>query len=160
MAANFATGTPPLGASAAPPRRGGLGHLLGHMLGEARSLVTDYVELAVLDARRAAVTLAWMLGAVLIVAVLAVTSWMGFVAALIVWMFAEGVSWPLAIAIASVLNLVGAAALAWWMKSWLKDLPFKALLRQLRGEDPPPAPVTHPATAAASVSPVRAHPES
>lgn len=149
MAANFAPGTPPLGAPAAPPRRAGVGNLVGHMLGEAKSLVTDYVELAVLDARRAAVTLAWMLGAVLIVAVLLVTAWMGLVAALIVWMFDRGVSWPLAIAIAALVNIVGAAALALWMKRWLKELPFKALLRQLRGQDPPPAPASGPGTTSA-----------
>lgn len=147
MAADYATAArdaaAPRGASA-PGRGPGLGDLLGHMFGEAKSLVTDYAELAVLDARRAAVTLAWLLGAVLIVAVLLVTAWMGFVAALIVWMFAEGVSWPIAIAIAAVVNIVAAAGIAWYMRSLLKELPFKALLRQLRGEDPPPAPVVHP----------------
>jgi uncharacterized membrane protein YqjE len=118
----------------------GVGQLLGHAFAEARCLVTDYAELAVLDARRAAVTLAWLLGAVLVVAVLMVTAWMGLVAALIVWMFSEGVSWGLAIAAAAALNLLAAGALAWWMRHLVSDLPFKALLRQLRGEDPPPAP--------------------
>jgi uncharacterized membrane protein YqjE len=147
MAADYATHA---GASAST--RGasvhgtgaGVGDLLGHMFGEAKCLVTDYAELAVLDARRAAVTLAWLLGAVLVVAVLLVTAWMGFVAALIVWMFAEGVSWPLAIAIAALVNILAAAAVGWYMRRLLKDLPFKALLRQLRGEDPPPAPVARP----------------
>ncbi|HLS84819.1 MAG TPA: phage holin family protein [Burkholderiales bacterium] len=129
------------GALGADSRRpGGLGDLLGHMLGEARHLVGDYAELAVLDARRAALTLAWLLGMVLVVAVLLVTAWMGICAAFIVWMFAEGVSWPLAIAIAALVNIAAAAALGWYMKSLVKELPFKALLRQLRGEDPPPAP--------------------
>jgi len=137
----------PAGAGYAA-RPTGLGELLGHILRESKNLVTDYVELAVLDARRAAVTLAWLLGSVLVVAVLLVTAWMGFVAALIVWMFAEGVSWPLAIAIAALINIAGAGALVWYMRHMLQDIPFTALLRQLRGEDPPPAPVRAPEEAA------------
>jgi hypothetical protein len=35
-----------------------------------------------------------------------------------------------------VLNLVGAAALGWWMLALIKELPFTALLRQLRGRAP------------------------
>src|SRR5712671_6586117 len=116
----------------------GLGELVGHLVSETRALVADYAQLAVLDARRAALHLAWLLGAVLIAAVLVVTAWMGGIAALIVLMLGGGMSWPAAIGIAAVLNLVGAGALAWWMRRVVADLPFTALLRQLRGEDPPP----------------------
>ena len=63
----------------------GLGQVIGRLLGEGRQLVADYAELTVLDARRAAIRLAWILGAVLVAAVLVVTSWMGFVAAGIVF---------------------------------------------------------------------------
>ena len=127
--------------AAAAGRPATLGGLLGHLLSEAKSLVTDYAELAVLDARRAALNLAWLLGAVLIVAVLLITAWMGLVAAFIIWMFSEGVSWGLAIVIAAVVNIAAAAGLVLWMRSLLKELPFTALLRQLRGEDPPPPPL-------------------
>lgn len=126
----------------------GLGDLLGRLLSESRALVSDYAELAVLDARRAAVRLAWMLACVLIAAVLLVTAWMGGVAALIVWMLGEGVSWALAIGIAAVINVVGAGALLWWMRELLVDLPFAALLRQLRGEDVPAPAAASPAVAA------------
>jgi len=126
---------------AASARPVGLGTLISHFFAEAKSLATDYVELAVLDARRATVNLAWLLGCVLVVAVLVITAWMGFVAALIVWMFSEGASWGVAIAVAAVLNLVAAGGLVVWMRHLLKELPFTALLRQLRGEDPPPAPL-------------------
>jgi len=121
---------------ALPPRQAGLGDLLSHLFSETRHLVTDYAELAVLDARRAAILLAWLLGAVLIVSVLAVTAWMGGVAAAIVWAFEEGVSWPLAIGVAAIVNLVAAGAIVWWMRKLLQDLPFTALLRQLKGQDP------------------------
>jgi uncharacterized membrane protein YqjE len=121
-------------------RQMGLGELLGHFFKESRNLVTDYVELAVLDARRAAVKLAWLLGSVLVVAVLVVTAWMGGVAALIVWAFNEGISWGWAVGGAALLNVAAAGALVWWMRHLLEDLPFTALLRQLKGEDPPASP--------------------
>lgn len=117
-------------------REPGFGELLGRLVSETRQLVSDFVHLAVLDARRAGVRLAMLLSAGLIVAVLIVTAWMGFVAAGIVWMFDKGVSWPLAIAIAAITNIAAAAALAWWARHLVSEMPFTALLRQLRGEAP------------------------
>jgi len=117
-------------------RQAGLGDLLRLFLAESRALVSDYAELAVLDARRAAMRLAWILACVLIAAVLVATAWMGGVAALIVWMLGTGMPWEGAIAIAALLNLAGAGALIFWMRHLLVEMPFAALLRQLRGEDP------------------------
>lgn len=115
-----------------------LGEVVGRLVGEARQLVADYAELTVLDARRAAIRLAWILGAVLVGAVLVVTSWMGLVAAGIVFAWGHGASWPIALAVAAVLNLVAAAVLGWFTLRLAKELPFTALLRQLRGRDPEP----------------------
>src|SRR5436853_5488645 len=92
----------------------GLGQVIGRLLGEGRQLVADYAELTVLDARRAAIRLAWILGSVLVAAVLVVTSWIALVAAAIVFAWGHGASWPIALAIAAVLNLIGAGALAWF----------------------------------------------
>ncbi|HYR35557.1 MAG TPA: phage holin family protein [Burkholderiales bacterium] len=115
-----------------------LGQVVGRLLGEARQLVADYAELTILDARRAAIRLAWILGSVLVAAVLIVTSWMGLVAASIVFAWGQGASWPVALGIAALLNLVAAGALAWFTFKLAKELPFTALLRQLRGQDPEP----------------------
>jgi uncharacterized membrane protein YqjE len=120
----------------AQPRAPGLGQLVGRLLAETRSLASDYAELAVLDARRAAIRLAWLLGAVLIVAVLVVTTWMAFVAAGVVIMLGKGASWATALIVAAVVNVAGAGALVWWMLALIKELPFTALLRQLRGDAP------------------------
>lgn len=120
------------------PRAAGLGEVLGRLLAEARSLVADYTELAVLDARRAAIRLAWLLGSVLVAAVLIVTTWMALVAAVVVFMMGQGASWVTALVVAAVVNLAGAGALAWWMFTLIKELPFTALLRQLRGNPPQP----------------------
>ena len=113
-----------------------LGEAIGGLLGESRSLVADYAELAVLDARRAAIRLGWLLGSVLIAAVLVVTTWMALVAAGVVFMLGQGASWVTALIVAAVLNVAGAGALGWWMLTLIKDLPFTALLRQLRGQAP------------------------
>ena len=98
--------------------------------------MADFTHLAVLDARRAGVRLAMLLSAGLLIAILLITAWMGFVAAGIVWMFDQGVSWPLAIAIAALINIAVAAALAWWARHLVSEMPFTALLRQLRGQPP------------------------
>ena len=115
----------------------GLGELLGRLLSEAHGLVSDFAELAVLDARRAAIRLALLLGAGLGAAVLVVTAWMALIAALAVWLWGEGLGWPAALAIAAGINIGGAIALGLWMKGLAKEMPFTALLRQLRGELPP-----------------------
>lgn len=120
---------------AQPP---GLGDVLARLVGEARQLVADYALLTVLDARRAAIRLAWILGAVLIGAVLVVTSWMGLVSAGIMFAWGHGASWPVALAVAAILNLVAAGVLGWFTLKLAKELPFTALLRQLRGDDPQP----------------------
>jgi hypothetical protein len=116
----------------------GLGQVVGRLLGEARQLVADYAELTILDARRAAIHLAWILGAVLIAAVLVVTSWMGIVAAGIVFAWGKGASWPIALGVAALINLVAAGVLGWFTFKLARELPFTALLRQLRGRDPEP----------------------
>jgi hypothetical protein len=122
------------------PRAAGLGDLLGRLLGEARQLVADYSLLAVLDGRRAAVQLAWLLSAGLVVSVLLVTAWLALVVAVMVWLFEERLSWPAALAIGGVLNIAGAGALVWWMRNLVVEKPFTALLRQLKGEDAPDVP--------------------
>ena len=113
-----------------------MGELAGRLLEDVRQLLSDFAQLAVLDARRAGVRLAMLLSAGLLIAILVITAWMGFVAAGIVWMFDRGVSWPLAIAIAAGINVAAAAALAWWARHLVAEMPFTALLRQLRGDAP------------------------
>jgi len=116
----------------------GLGEVVGRLIGETRQLFADYALLTVLDARRAAIRLAWILGAVLVAAVLLVTSWMGLVAAAIVFAWGAGASWPVALAVAALVNVVVAALLAWFTLKLARELPFTALLRQLRGDAPEP----------------------
>jgi hypothetical protein len=120
----------------APRRPGGLAVLLGRLAGDTRDLVTDYALLAALDARRAAIRLALLLGGVLIAAVLVVTAWMALVAGGIVAMLGQGASWITALAVAALINLAGAAALAFWARRLVVEVPFTALVRQLRAQAP------------------------
>lgn len=119
-------------------RTASLGEVVGRLLGEGRQLIADYAELTVLDARRAAIRLAWILGCVLVAAVLIVTAWVVLIASGIVWAWGHGASWPTALAVAAVLNLIAAGLLGWFMLKLAKELPFTALLRQLRGREPEP----------------------
>ena len=119
-------------------RTASLGEAVGRLLGETRQLVADYAELTVLDARRAAIRLAWILGAVLVGAVLIVTAWVVLIASGVVWVWGHGASWPTALAVAAVLNLIAAGLLGWFTLKLARELPFTALLRQLRGRDPEP----------------------
>lgn len=122
--------------SPARAREPGVGELIARFFSDTRALVSDFAHLAVLDARRAGVRLAMLLSAGLIIAILLITAWMALVAAAIVWMFDRGASWPLAIAIAALINIITAGALAWWARHLVSEMPFTALLRQLRGEAP------------------------
>ena len=90
--------------------------------------------------RRAAMQLAWLLSSGLAVAVLLVTAWLALVVSVMVWLFEERLSWPAALAMGALLNIAGAGALVWWMRSLVVEKPFTALLRQLKGEDAPDVP--------------------
>ena len=120
-------------ASSDPRSR--IGRLASSLLRQTRAVSTDYIHLAVLDARSAAVRFAWMLAYGVVAAILIVTAWLALVAAGIVWMLGSGASWITALAVAAALNIVVAAVIAFRMRSMFTEPPFAATLRQLRGED-------------------------
>jgi len=95
-------------------------------------LVLDHVELAALEARRAAGGLAKMLSAAVVVSLLVITAWLALVAGGIVWATDVGVGWPIALAIAALANLLLAGIAVYWIRSQVHDFLFSATLRQLR----------------------------
>jgi hypothetical protein len=109
-----------------------LAHRITALVRDAGYLVRDHLELAALDAHKAAVGLTKILTAAVIISILAVTAWLAFVASAIVWATDAGVSWPVALVIAGVINLVVAGGLAFWAKSQVGEVAFGATLRQLR----------------------------
>lgn len=115
-----------------------LADLTESLLRNLRELAVDYAVLAVLDARRAAIRLGWLLGAGLVAAVLLATAWLALVVAVVVALTDDGTSWGAALALAALANVAVAAGLGLWIKGRVRELPFTATLRQLRGEPPDP----------------------
>ena len=72
--------------------------------------------------RRAAAGVAAVFG--LVVAVLLVTAWLALVVAVMMWLLGERISWPAALAIGARLNIAGAGALLWWMRTWSSKNPL------------------------------------
>ena len=121
-------------APAAGASQARLGQSLRTLWLDLRGLVREHAILAVLEAQRAGMHLAFVLGAVLVVSVLVVTAWLAIVTALIVWLASEDVPWPGVLLIAAFINLIGAALAAWWARSQLGEKPFAATLRQLSAD--------------------------
>jgi hypothetical protein len=113
----------------------GIGSMAGSLLRRSREVSSDYLLLAVLDARSAAVRFAWMLALGVMAAILLVTAWLTLVAAGIVLMLGSGASWITALVVAAVSNIVVAAVLAYRMRSLFAEPPFAATVRQLRGQE-------------------------
>lgn len=124
------TGAPPRDTGAASPPS--LSRRAGVLLRDVRDLACDHLELAALEAQRAAMGLTKMLTAAVVVSILLVSAWLALVAGGIVWATTAGIGWAAALAIAAVLNLVLAAAVAYWMRHQTQELLFAASLRQLR----------------------------
>jgi hypothetical protein len=126
--------------SAAASRRVGteqepsLTALSARLLRDARTLAADYALLAVLDARRATVSLSWLLSIALMVAVLAVTAWLALLTGAMAWLLGTGMSWPMALGAAALLNVVAGVLLSVRLRRLYMDLPFAATLRLLKGE--------------------------
>jgi uncharacterized membrane protein YqjE len=97
-----------------------------------RRMASDYAQLVVMDVRRAAIQLAWLVGAGILISVLAVTAWLALVVAFAVWLFGQGMSWPGVLAIAAVLNLIGGGIVVWRVKGVFQHAPFSATLKQLK----------------------------
>jgi uncharacterized membrane protein YqjE len=111
-----------------------LGEALRALWMDTRGLVREHAILFVLEAQRAGMHLAYLLAAVLVASVLAVTAWLAIVVAIIVWLASEDVPWPGVLLIAAFLNLLAAAAVAWWARKQVGEKPFSATLRQLSAD--------------------------
>lgn len=120
----------PIDAAAAPPPT--LATRAGMLVRDVRDLACDHLELAALEAQRAGQGLTKMLTAAVVISILVVSAWLALVSGGIVWATENGVSWPVALVIAAVVNIALAGALALWIKGQSGDLMFAATLRQLR----------------------------
>lgn len=125
----------PLPPGGAPPaaQSSGIGDLLRRALVDARELVGEFALLAVLDARRSAIRLAWLLAGGLAAGLLVATAWIAAVVSAVVYLMGDDATWRAVLAIVAVVNLLGAAGALLWIRRESHELPFNALLDELRG---------------------------
>ena len=126
---------PPGGTADADAREPSLMAPFERVFATLKRMASNYATLAVLDLRRAAIQLAWLIAGGIFITVLAVTAWLAAVVALAVWLFGEGLSWPGVLLIAAGLNLVGAAIVGLRLRAIFKHVPFEATLRQFKTDD-------------------------
>ena len=119
-----------------PPAPAGVFDRLSKTVHDAGRLVVDHLELAALEAQRAADGLVQILIASIVVTILVVAAWMAMVAGAAIWATRAGVSLPWALVLAGGVNLVAALAIGMWIRARVPNLLFAATLRQLRnGKD-------------------------
>jgi len=105
------------------------------VLATLKRMASNYATLAVLDIRRAAVQLAWLIGGGIFISVLVITAWLAGVMALCVWLLGDVLTWPGVLVVAAALNLVGAAIVGFRLKAVFSHVPFEATLRQIKSDD-------------------------
>jgi uncharacterized membrane protein YqjE len=113
-----------------PPGTGVLGEV-SNLFSSGRRVVAGFMDLVVLEGRRAGIALAWMLGLGLAAGLLAVTAWLGLMAMAALALMAADVSPILAILIVVVLNLAAAGGAVFVCVKKSKDLLFTASRRQI-----------------------------
>lgn len=100
---------------------------------ELRGLAHDRFELVALEVRQACSRFALMVALALAAAALVSTAWLGFVAAVVLWMIGLGVSPAGALFVVVCANLVVAAACVLLLLREGRALPFAATLRSILG---------------------------
>ena len=111
---------------------------LATALASARAVVSNLLDLAALEGRRAVLALVWMLALGLGAMVLAVTAWAGFMSALVLGAVALGVPWLVAVLVVSVINLLAAAGAIYVCIGMSRDVLFSATRRQVAGKPAQP----------------------
>jgi uncharacterized membrane protein YqjE len=99
---------------------------------DVRRLIADHIELATLEARRAAESFVRVLVITIVAAILLVGAWLAVVAAGAIWAAQAGMSLPLAFFVAAAANVLVAGGLFWWLHKHVPEIMFAATLRQLK----------------------------
>ena len=115
---------------------------LSSALASARAVVSNFLELMSLEARRAGLVLMWMVAWGLVGAICLVAAWLGLMAALAMWAVSLGAPPIAAVVAVAVINCVAGAVLIYVCIGMSRDLLFSAIRRQVAGRPPvePPAP--------------------
>lgn len=129
------------------PRHGGAAGSLPHRVldevsdtfASARRVIADFLELLALETRRAGLTLVWMVACGAVAAILVVTAWLGFMAALALWAVSLGFPWGAAVTVISLANFLAATIMTSVCIRKSRDLLFTATRRQLEAKRDRPA---------------------
>jgi len=116
----------------------GLAADLSGAIAGARGLLSNFLDLFSLEARRAGLALALMVACGATGAVLFVAAWLALMAALALRAVELGFSWEAAIAAVACANLAAAGGLLWLCCRISRSLLFSATRRQLRSDQPGP----------------------
>jgi uncharacterized membrane protein YqjE len=123
---------PIIEVEASTPATPGLFERIGSTLHDTGRLLVDHVELAALEAQRAAGGLVHILVGSIVITVLVVGAWMALMVALGLWITDRGLSAPAALLIVAALNVAAAVGAALYVRSRIPEVLFAATLRQLR----------------------------
>lgn len=104
---------------------------LSGLIDSAHASVSNFLELATLEAQRAGFALVWMVAWGEVAAICIAATWIGLLVALAMWAISLGLSPHAAVALFALLNVVVAAVLLRVCVGLTRDLLFPATLRQL-----------------------------
>ena len=99
---------------------------------DIRGLVADHLELAAIEAQRAANGLVRVLVVTIVAAILLVAAWSALVVGIALWATDAGLSPAMACMLAAAANVVVAAVMLFWLSRRVPEILFAATLRQLR----------------------------
>jgi len=114
-----------------PPRTSGVFREVAGVLDSARESLSNFLDLVTLEARRAGLALFWMVAWAVVAAVCIITTWLGLMAALAMWVVSLGLLPLVAVILVAVLNLIAGAVLIRVCVGLSRDLLFPATRRQL-----------------------------
>lgn len=110
-------------------------HAASAWIGSIRQLLTDFIELAGLEAQRAGKALAWIIGLAAAAVVCLFAVWGLLSAAGAMWMVQSGMGWPLALALTGLANVLLALILLLVIRRLARRLSFPTVRRILGSAD-------------------------
>lgn len=129
-------GAGPQGGGAGPHEEASVLAPFERLFATLKRMASNYATLAVLDIRRSAVQLAWLIAGGILISVLVVTAWLAGVVALAAWLLRDGMPLPAVLLIAAGVNLFGALLVGLRIRSILDHVPFAATLHQIKSDEP------------------------
>jgi hypothetical protein len=111
----------------------GVASELSDALASARATVSNFLDLAMLEARRAGLALVWMVTLAFVASICIVAAWVGVMAALALWAISVGIPPIAAMVEVAAINLLVGAILINGCIGTSRNLLFSATRRQVKG---------------------------